>query len=91
MIIKKINNDKTMKFDSLRKEAINSIKNFSSLNELPKYSESNLDISNSTFLSEKIVIRELDYYFSNAISRSSKTMSECRQARQKIKKTGTNS
>ena len=37
------------------------------------------------FLSEKIVIRELDYYFSNAISRSSKTMSECRQARQKLK------
>ena len=90
MIIKKIKNNKTMKFDILRKEAIHSIKNFSSLNELPKYSESNLDISNSTFFSENIVIRELDYYFSNAISRSSKTMSECRQARKKIKKTGTN-
>ena len=73
---------------ALEKEAINSIKNFSSLNELPKYSRSNLDISNSTFLSEKIVIRELDYYFSNAISSSSKTMSECRQARKKLKKLG---
>ena len=92
MILKKFNNkDKIMKFDILRKEAINSIKDFSSLNELPKYSESNFDISNSEFLSEKIMIKELDYYFSNAISRSSKTMSECRQARQNIKKTGTDS
>tara|TARA_Y100000996_G_scaffold413078_1_gene400534 strand:- start:3065 stop:5116 length:2052 start_codon:yes stop_codon:yes gene_type:complete len=92
MILKKINNkDKIMKFDTLRKEAINSIKDFSSLNELPKYSGSNFDISNSEFFSEKIMIKELDYYFSNAISRSSKTMSECRQARQNIKKTGTDS
>ncbi len=92
MILKKFNNkDKIMKFDILRKEAINSIKDFSSLNELPKYSGSNFDISNSEFLSEKIMIKELDYYFSNAISRSSKTMSECRQARQNIKKTGTDS
>ena len=35
-------------------------------------------------------IRELDYYYTNSISRSSKTMSECRQIRQKIKKDGTN-
>ena len=44
----------------------------------------------SNFVSEKIIIRELDYYFTNSISRSSKTMSECRQIRQKIKKDGTN-
>ena len=30
-------------------------------------------------LSEKINIKELDYYYTNAISRASKTMSECRQ------------
>ena len=40
--------------------------------------------------SEKIFVRELDYYYTNSISRSSKTMSECRQIRQKIKKDGTN-
>ena len=33
-------------------------------------------------------LRELDYYYTNSISRSSKTMSECRQIRQKIKKMG---
>ena len=43
-----------------------------------------------SFFSEKIFVRELDYYFTNSISRSSKTMSECRQIRQKIKKDGTN-
>ena len=42
------------------------------------------------FISEEIVIRELDYYYTNSISRSSKTMSECRQIRQKNKKDGTN-
>ena len=44
----------------------------------------------SEFISEEIFIKNLDYYFSNSISRSSKTMSECRQIRQKLKKTGTN-
>ena len=42
------------------------------------------------FISEEIVVRELDYYYTNSISRSSKTMSECRQIRQKTIKDGTN-
>ena len=42
------------------------------------------------FISEDVSIRELDYYYTNSISRASKTMSECRQIRQKIKKDGTN-
>mgnify|MGYP003320421725 CR=1 FL=1 len=45
---------------------------------------------NADFISEEIVIRELDYYYTNSISRSSKTMSECRQIRQKTIKDGTN-
>ena len=33
--------------------------------------------------------KEIDYYFSNSIARSSKTMSDCRIARSKnLKKTG---
>ena len=38
---------------------------------------------------EALNIRALDYYFTNAISRASKTMSECRQIKQSSKKTGT--
>ena len=44
----------------------------------------------TNFISEEVLIRELDYYYTNSISRASKTMSECRQIRQKIKKDGTN-
>ena len=89
-IIKKMGLNDTTNFDQLRKEVLNSIPNFSELNELPKYVESKNSKIQSNFVSEKITIRELDYYYTNSISRSSKTMSECRQIRQKIKKDGTN-
>ena len=89
-IIKKMGLNDTTNFDQLRKEVLNSIPNFSELNELPKNLESKNSKIQSNFVSEKITIRELDYYYTNSISRSSKTMSECRQIRQKIKKDGTN-
>ena len=41
------------------------------------------------FLSEKILIDPLDYYYSNVIARASKTMTECRNEKLKIKSTGT--
>ncbi len=89
-IIKKMGLNDTTNFDQLRKEVLNSIPNFSELNELPKNVVSKNSKIQSNFVSEKITIRELDYYYTNSISRSSKTMSECRQIRQKIKKDGTN-
>ena len=64
--------------------------NFSGINELPKKSVIKTNNIETSFFSEKIFVRELDYYYTNSISRSSKTMSECRQIRQKIKKDGTN-
>ena len=41
------------------------------------------------FSSEKIVIDSFDYYYSNVIARASKTMSECRNEKLKVKSTGT--
>ena len=41
------------------------------------------------FTSEEILIKELDYFYTNSISRASKTMSECRQINRNSKKTGT--
>ncbi len=82
--------DESFKFDVLRKEALSQIENFSKINELPNYRPSKNDKQSSDFISEEIIIKPLDYFFSNSISRSSKTMSECRQIRQKIKKDGTN-
>ena len=91
LIIKKMGNKNDLtNFDQLRKEVLNSIPNFTEINELPKSSQiQNLDIQ-TNFENEEVYIRELDYYYTNSISRSSKTMSECRQIRQKIKKNGTN-
>ncbi len=42
-----------------------------------------------SFESEKILVDDIDYYFSNVIAKNSKTMSECRSLRSNYKKTGT--
>ncbi len=82
-------NENLSKFDSLRKEVLNLIPNFTKLNELPSFKDSNNYNFSSKFLSEEVNIKELDYFYTNAISRASKTMSECRLIRQNSKKTGT--
>ncbi len=91
LILKKLEkNENLSSFETLRKEVLNLIPNFTKLNELPLYKETFLSDISSDFTSERVNIKEFDYYFSNAISRASKTMSECRQIRQNLKKTGTN-
>ena len=82
--------DKLFKFTSLRSEALSSISNFSKINELPVHKDHKEEYLKTNFESNEIKIRELDYYYTNSISRASKTMSECRQINQKQKKTGTN-
>ena len=90
-IIKKLGfKDYKFNFDELRKEVLETAPNFLGINELPKKSVIKTNNIETSFFSEKIFVRELDYYYTNSISRSSKTMSECRQIRQKIKKDGTN-
>ena len=83
-------NESLLKFDALRKEVLNLIPNFIKLNELPSFKEIRIDNTSPKFVSEEVYIKELDYFFTNAISRASKTMSECRQVRHNSKKTGTN-
>ena len=74
----------------MRQEVLNIIPNFSNLNDLPKKEVIKKNEIKADFISEEILVRELDYYYTNSISRSSKTMSECRQIRQKTIKDGTN-
>ena len=76
-------------FNLLRKEVLNSIPNFSKINELPIYKDSENKNKATNFTSEKVLIKELDYFYTNSISRASKTMSECRQINKDSKKTGT--
>jgi len=91
LIIKKIGNqNETLKPEQLRKEVLSTVPHFSKINELPKVYEVKKSNIETNFMSEEVFIKELDYYYTNSISRSSKTMSECRQIRQKIKKDGTN-
>ncbi len=91
LIIKKLGDKNNLSnFDQLRKEALNTIPNFSKINELPNRSETENKKILTNFESEEILINELDYFYSNSISRSSKIMSECRKINQKIKKDGTN-
>ncbi|MDC3020702.1 molybdopterin-dependent oxidoreductase [Candidatus Pelagibacter sp.] len=49
----------------------------------------NFDVPPYNLNDEKILVEDIDYYYSNAIARASKTMSECRYARTNLKKTGT--
>ena len=44
---------------------------------------------NNNFVKEKIIIKNIDYYYSNAIARASKTMSECKNEKINLKSTGT--
>ena len=91
LIFKKLNKNKNLlNFDLLRKEVLETIPNFTNLNDLPSFKETKIENVSTNFISEKILIKELDYFFTNSISRASKTMSECRQIRQKSQKTGTN-
>ena len=83
-------NENLFNFGSLRKEVFNLIPNFTELNELPSFKECEINNVAQNFINDEVLnIRTLDYYFTNAISRASKTMSECRQIKQSSKKTGT--
>ena len=91
LILKKLDITNNLNnFSSLRKEVLNSIKNFSEINNLPKKENISSDKKNGEFYDEKLFINKIDYYYSNAICRSSKTMSDCRNIKKELPKTGTN-
>ena len=76
---------KRKKLFNNKEELIDSMMNYIKLNKKDK----NNKITETEFLSEKILIDQIDYYYSNVIARSSNTMSECRNEKLKIKSTGT--
>ena len=67
-----------------KEELINSMVNF-----LNTHKDKNFEVPNYEFMNENIYVDDLDYYHSNAITRASKTMSECKDLSSNIKKTGT--
>jgi len=78
---KKIFNDKA----ELDNSMLNYLNLFKEKNLSKKYSK----LDNLTFESEKIIIKDNDYYYSNSIARASKTMSNCRNEKINLKSTGT--
>ena len=76
-------------FLDIRKSTLSEIKDFSGIDLLPKKESIKIEKSSNNFKDEKIIIRDLDYYFSNSIARASKTMSDCRNIKANNKKNGT--
>ncbi|MFL2889407.1 MAG: NADH-quinone oxidoreductase subunit NuoG [Pelagibacteraceae bacterium] len=75
---------------SIKTEVLKNIPNFSKIDFLPnKIIKQNIKLK-TEFENEKIKINPIDYYYTNAISRASKTMAECRNIKQKELKNGTN-
>ena len=90
LIFKKLEkNESLLKYEILRSEVLKSIPNFTKINDLPTFNQINEKSISTNFVSEKVFVRELDYFYTNSISRASKTMSECRQIKQNSQKTGT--
>ena len=66
-------------------ELIDSMTNYLKVNKKNNFTE---NIS-TEFIDEKIDVDLIDYYYSNVISRASKTMTDCRNIKKNIKKNGT--
>ena len=75
-------------FDSLNNLVLKQIDGFEKIGDLPKL---NIDknIKNTADCNEEIKINKIDYYFTNAIARSSTTMTNCRNINTKITNNGT--
>ena len=72
-----------------KEELVSSMFNYLKLKKENKKSNLKNEISQDDFENENIMVKFKDYYFSNVISRSSKTMVECNNSKIDLKKTGT--
>ena len=91
LINKSLNNSNLfLDFLSIRKLALQEIPNFSEIDLLPNRDKVVKANASLEATSEKINIKNIDYYFSNSIARASKTMSDCRNISIDNKKNGTN-
>ena len=70
-------------------ELESSMFNYLKVNKDQQTSEFDHELNESDFTDEFLKVDYKDYYFSNVIARSSKTMLECNNAKIDLKKTGT--
>ena len=76
-------------FESLREEMINEHKLLGIYDEIKPSDIENLKIEKHIKKDHLVEINNIDYYQTNIIARSSKTMNECKLAKQQPRKTGT--
>ena len=76
-------------FESLREEMINEHKSLGIYDEIQPSDIENLKIERHVKKDHLIEINNVDYYQTNIVARSSQTMNECKLAKQKPRKTGT--
>ncbi len=76
---------KRKKLFTKKDDLISSMMNFIKINNNNRL----FNVPNYDFVDEKINTKYIDYYHSNVIARSSKTMNECRNLKVNFKKTGT--
>tara|TARA_Y100000590_G_scaffold428139_1_gene539139 strand:- start:709 stop:2736 length:2028 start_codon:yes stop_codon:yes gene_type:complete len=74
---------KRKKLFNNKDELVDSMMNYLNENKKNNNNETEYD-----YISEKIYIDYIDYYYSNVIARSSKTMTDCRNEKLKLNKTG---
>ena len=77
-------------YNSIKEESLEYIRNFSGIGLLPKATFAKPNKKVFKFINEDIKINKVDYYFTNAISRASKTMSNCKAINFNELKSGTN-
>ena len=69
-----------------KSELVDSMINFLNINKKNNFN----DFIETEFIDEEIILNNIDYYYSNVVSRASKTMNDCRNEKINKKKTGTN-
>ena len=70
-------------------ELVSSMLNYLNLYIEKNLAKKNTQIKDLNFISEKINVEDIDYYYTNVIARASKTMFNCRSEKNKYKLTGT--
>ncbi len=76
-------------FDELREEMIKEYSFLGNYDELPEIDYQKINITRHTKKDFKVEVDAIDYFQTNIIARSSKTMKECKLAKHEPKKTGT--
>jgi NADH-quinone oxidoreductase subunit G len=91
LILNKLKKDKICDDQIFLKNEVKKIlPDYAGVDILPKKKISIKETKPKTFINEKIKINKVDYYYSNTISRASKTMSDCRKIISNQLKDGTN-